>query len=149
MRPPGLQVPAAPLLLLKSADAGDGAVAAAATGSAGHRPTAGGRHLHLEISPVVGDNGEDGLLENLVHAPHLLAAAFHVLGAHLLGHGEALLRRDGSEALGLQHVDACLLEPQVRLEANEDEGRVGTEVKDLGVPLRAAVSGVSNTRTAT
>jgi hypothetical protein len=41
-----------------------------------------------------------------------------------------------SEALGLQHVDACLFVAQVGLEADEDEGCVGAKVEDLGVPLR-------------
>ena len=92
-------------------------------------------HLRLEIPTIVGHDGEDGLFEDLVDAAHLLATALHVLGAHLLGHGETLLRRHGGEALGLEHVDAGLLVTEVGLEADEDKGSVGAEVKDFGVPL--------------
>lgn len=62
----------------------------------------------------------DGLLEDLVYAAHFLAAAFHVECAHLLGDLLALLLRDGSEALGLEKVDAGSLCAQVRFEAYEN-----------------------------
>lgn len=98
------------------------------------RPGVGGS-LCFEVFPVVGDDGQDGLLEDLLDARHLLATALHVGGAHLARHREALFCCDGCEALGLEHVDAGLLVAQVGLEADEDEGRVRTEVQDFGVPL--------------
>jgi hypothetical protein len=77
----------------------------------------------------------DGLLEDLIYASHLLATAFHVERAHLFGDLLALLLRDGSEALGLEEVDAGSLCAEVRFEAYEDERRVGAEVEDFRVPL--------------
>ncbi len=65
------------------------------------------------VSAVVGDNGEDGALKDFVHTEHFLAAAFHVLGVHLLGDGHALVGGDGGEALRLEHVDAGSLVAQV------------------------------------
>lgn len=100
----------------------------------------GGGSGRLDVPAVVGDNGEDGALKDLVDAEHLLAAALHVLGVHLLRDGQPLLRRDGREPLRLEHVDACPLVAEVGLETDEDEGRVGAEVKDFGVPLRQDVS---------
>lgn len=93
----------------------------------------GGR---LDVSAVVGDNGEDGALKDLVDAEHLLAAALHVLGVHLLGDGAPLLRGDGRQALRLEHVDARSLVTQVRFEADEDERRVWAKVENFGVPLQ-------------
>lgn len=72
----------------------------------------GGRRLDC-VSAVVGDNGENGALKDFVHTEHFLAAAFHVLGVHLLRDGHALLRRDGREALRLEHVDAGSLVAEV------------------------------------
>lgn len=96
--------------------------------------------LLLESFPVVGHDGEDGALKDLLDTRHLFAAALHVLGVHLLGNGEALLRRDGGEPLCLEHVDARLLVAQVGFEADEDERCVGAKVKDFGVPLSSFVS---------
>ena len=90
----------------------------------------------LDVLAVVSDDSEDSALEDLVHATHLLAAALHVLGVHLLSDGHALLRSDGCEPLGLEHVDAGLLVAEVRLEADENEGRVWAEMEHLRVPLR-------------
>lgn len=90
---------------------------------------------HLEIFPVAGDDCQDGLLKNLLDTRHLLAAALHVLRAHLASHREALLCRHGRQALGFEHFDARLFVAQVGFEAHEDEGRVGAEVEDFGVPL--------------
>jgi hypothetical protein len=74
----------------------------------------------LRVACVIGDDDVDGLLEDLVHATHFLAAAFHVEGAHFLGDLLALLLRDGREALGLEEVDAGSLCAEVRFEAYED-----------------------------
>ncbi len=123
---------AVPLLLLKRAEGGLAATPPAALGRAG---ASGGRHGGLEVAAVVGHDDVDGLVEDLVDAAHLLATALHVLGAHLLSDGHGLLRRHGRQALRLQHLDARLLAPQVRLHAHEDEGRVRAEVEDFGVPL--------------
>lgn len=97
--------------------------------------TATGRRLCLEISAVVGHNGQQGLLKDLVDTLHLFAAALHVPGAHLLGNGEALLGSHGRQTLRLEHVDARLLETQIGLEADQDQRRVRAEMQDFGVPL--------------
>lgn len=67
----------------------------------------------LLVSAVIGYNSEDSALKDLVHAAHLLAAAFHVLSAHFLCDGHSLLRGDGCEALRLEHVDTCSLVAQI------------------------------------
>lgn len=91
--------------------------------------------LSLEVLAIISYDGEDGPLKDLLHADPLLAAAFHILGTHLLGHGHALVRGDRSKALGLEHLDAGLLVAKVRLEAYKDERCVGTKVQNLRVPL--------------
>ncbi len=100
----------------------------------------GGGGGRLDVSAVVGDNSEDGMLKDLVDAKHLFAAALHVLRVHLLGDGAPLVRSDGRQTLRLEHVDARPLVAQVRLEADEDERRVGAEVEDFGIPLRGRES---------
>lgn len=65
------------------------------------------------VSPVVGDDRENGVFENLVHAKHLLAAALHVLGVHLIGNGETLFGGDWGEPLRFEHLDARFLVAQV------------------------------------
>lgn len=62
----------------------------------------------------------DGLLEDLVYAAHLLAAAFHVERAHFLGNLLALFFRDWREALGLEEVDAGSLCTEVGFKAYEN-----------------------------
>lgn len=42
--------------------------------------------------------------------------------------------------MGLEEVDACALGAEVGFESDEDEGGVGAEVEDFGVPLGAGVS---------
>ena len=100
---------AAPLLLLlrRNGTADASSVAVART-----RP-AGRSGLHLKGFPVVSHDGQDRLLEDFLDACHLLAAALHVARAHLLGDRQALLRRDGRQALCLEHLDARLLVAQV------------------------------------
>lgn len=85
----------------------------------------GGRLL---VSLVVGDNCENGALENLVDTSHFFAAAFHVLSTHLLGDGHALFRRDWRQALGLEHVNTCSLVAQIRLETDKNKRRVRAKV---------------------
>lgn len=114
---------------------GQAAALATAAAAPAARSTAVCQRLGLERLAVVGHHRQDGALKDLLDALHLLAAALHVLRTHLLGHGQPLLRGDGREALCLEHVDARLPVAQVRLEADEDEGRVGAEVQDFGVPL--------------
>lgn len=77
---------------------------------------AGGSSLGLEHLAVVGHYGQDGALKDLLDALHLLAAALHVLGAHLLGDCQPLVRCHRCETLRLEHVDAGLLVAQVGLE---------------------------------
>lgn len=91
----------------------------------------------LGIARVVGNDDVNGLLEDLIDAAHLLAAALHVEGTHLLGNGLALLLSHGREALGLEQVDAGALGAEVGFEADEHEGCVRAEVEDFGVPLWA------------
>lgn len=95
----------------------------------------GGGGGRLDVSAVVGDDCENGAVKDLVHAEHLLAAALHVFGVHLLRDGAALVGGDGGEALRLEHVDAGSLVAEVGLQTNKDERRVRAEVEDFGVPL--------------
>ena len=127
-----LQEVAVPLLLLKSPQAG---ALAAAVLTAGARR--GGGHGGLEVAAVVSHDDVDGLIKDLIDTAHLLTAALHVLGAHLLGHCHALVHCYGCQALRLQHLDACFLMPQVRLQAHQNQGCVRAEMKDLGIPLLA------------
>lgn len=115
------------LLPLRYSDAWDRCAVAAAAASGGG--------CGLYVFTVVSDDGKDSPLKDLVDAAHLLAAAFHVLGAHLLGYSHALLRRHGCKTLCPKHVDACLLVSQVGLKSNEYEGGVGAEMEDFRVPL--------------
>lgn len=125
------------LLLLGQPDARNrGATAAICDAAALATPGAAVGDLLLEHFLVVGYHSENGLLENLLDALHFLATALHVLGAHSLRHGQALFGGDWCETLGFEHVDACFLVAQIRLEADEDEGCVGAEMEDFGVPLR-------------
>lgn len=100
----------------------------------------GGSSLGLEHLTIVGDYRQDGAFKDLLDALHLLAAALHVLRAHLLGNGEALLRSHGRETLRLEHVDTRLLVAQVRLEADEDQWGVRAEMQNFGVPLKGRKS---------
>lgn len=119
---PALQKSAIPLLLLHHHPA---------------RSALGGLRC---VPPVAGHNDLDCLLEDLVDAAHLLAAALHVSCAHLLGDGHALLLGDGGEALRLEEVDAGALGAEVGLETDEHEGGVRAEMEDFGVPLSLRVS---------
>ena len=116
------------LLLLRNLDAGDSVAICGTVGCSGSL-------LHLEILAVIGHNCQEGTLEDLLNALHLLAAALHVLCSHLLRNSQALLSGDRSEALRLEHVDACLLVTQVRLQAHQDERGVWAKVEHFGIPL--------------
>lgn len=91
--------------------------------------------LGAGVPRVIRDHNFDGLHKDVVDAVHLLAAALHILCAHLPRHRHALLLRDGREPLRFEKVDACSLGAEVGLQANEDERRVWAKVQDLGVPL--------------
>lgn len=82
----------------------------------------------------------DCQLKHLVDALRFLGGAFNVLRAHLAGHGGALLRGDGREALGAKELDAGTLCAQVGFEAYEDQGSVGAEVQDFRIPLGSCIS---------
>lgn len=82
----------------------------------------------LKSLAIVGDHCYDSLLEDLVDALHLLAAALHVLGVHLACHVHALLAGHRGQALGLEHVDTGLLIAKIGFESHEDERCVGAEV---------------------
>lgn len=82
-----------------------------------------------------GDDCVDRQVEDPVHAPHLLAAAFDVRGIHSLRDGLALLWRHRCEALRLEELDARPFLSQVALQSHEDDGCRRAEVEDLGVPL--------------
>ena len=74
-------------------------------------------------------------IENLMHAVHLLAAAFDIGRTHLLGDALSLLRRYRGETLGLEQVDTLAFRAQIGFETDEDEGCCGAEVEDFGIPL--------------
>ena len=88
--------------------------------------------LHLYLLP---HGGIDSELEDFVDAGHLLATAFHVRGTHLPCYVLALFLSDGSQALGLEELDACALVAEIGLETDEDEWSRGTEMEDFGIPL--------------
>lgn len=58
-----------------------------------------------------------------------------VVVTDLFGHGEAVRVGDGREFLLPQLVAGLLVFPQVQLGAHQDDGRAGTMVADLRVPL--------------
>jgi len=104
--------------------------------TAGNAASAVGRScLHLEVFPVAGDHSKDCLLKDLLDALHLFAAALHILSAHLLRDRKTLFRCHRREPLSLEHVDACLLVPQVGFQAHQNQGRVWAEVQNFWVPL--------------
>ena len=82
-----------------------------------------------------GHHDIDGILEYLVHATHLLAAALNIGSTHAVSNCSTLFRCYRGQSLGLEEFNARPLRTQVRLEPNEDDWRGGTEVKNLGVPL--------------
>ena len=70
----------------------------------------------------------DRLVEDLVHADHLFAAALYICGAHASGHGSTLLRSYGCETLCFEEVDAGALSPQIRFQTDKNEGGRGAEM---------------------
>jgi hypothetical protein len=86
------------------------------------------------------DGRVDGQLEDVVDALHLLAAALDVHGAHPFRDGLALFRRNGSETLSLEEVDAGPFRAEVGFEPDEDQRGRGAEVEDFGVPLQESGS---------
>ena len=91
--------------------------------------------LDLEVAWISGHHGFDSMLKDLINAIIFFAAALHVLGLHMLRDRQPLLRGDWLQALGLQEVNAGALGAEVRLEANEEDGAVWAEVRNLRVPL--------------
>jgi hypothetical protein len=85
--------------------------------------------------PLVTNCLSDGEVEDLVDTGHLLTAALHVVGTHLLSYRFALLGSDRSQTLCPEEVDAGLLVAEVGLETNQNNGGGGAEVQDLWVPL--------------
>ena len=75
--------------------------------------------------PLVADGHGDGGVEDVVNTIHFLTAALHVGRIHLLGNGAALVRGYGSQALGLEQLDAGSLVAEIGLEAQEDDGSCG------------------------
>lgn len=61
------------------------------------------------ITPIIGDNGIDCLLEDLIDTTHLLAATLHVSCSHLARNVEALFLCNGSQSLGLEKIDTGAL----------------------------------------
>lgn len=70
-----------------------------------------------------------------MNTSHLLTAALHVQGTHLLGDSLALVGCDGSESLGFEEVDTGAFVAQVGLETKEDDRSGRAEMKDFGIPL--------------
>jgi hypothetical protein len=101
--------------------------------SSGETATAGRRGWVQAFS--LGNDGVDGDLEDLVDTSHLFTTAFHVEGAHLLGHSLTLMVCDGGKSLSSEKVDAGTLVAQVGLETEEDDGRGWAEVEDFRIPL--------------
>ena len=81
------------------------------------------------------DGRVDGQLEDVVDALHLFTTALHVHGAHAFRHGLALFRRDGSETLRFQEVDAGSFRAEIGFEPDEDQRGGGAEVEHFRVPL--------------
>lgn len=66
---------------------------------------------------------------------------------HAPRHGFSLLLGDGSQALGLEKLDASPFRPEIGLQSDEDNRRGWAKVKHLGVPLiESAQSGESSER---
>jgi hypothetical protein len=84
--------------------------------------------LLLLVTSIVCDNCVDCLVENLIDAGHVLAAAFHVTSAHLSSDSHPLLLGNGRKPLGLEKIDAGSFCSKIRLETNKDEGGIGAEV---------------------
>lgn len=76
-----------------------------------------------------------GRVEDLVDSAHLFAAALHVGRTHTLRYGSSLFGRHWRETLRLEEIDAGLLVTEIRLEAEEDDGRCRTEVEHFWIPL--------------
>lgn len=55
---------------------------------------------------------------------------------YFFSHGQALRVDDGGEFLLLEFFDRVLVVSQVQLGAHQDDGRVGTVVSHLRVPLQ-------------
>lgn len=81
------------------------------------------------------DRRSDRQVEQLTNTDSLFGAAFNIHGTHVAGHGFALLRGHGCEALCAQQFDAGSFVSKVGFQANEDKWCSGTEVEDLGIPL--------------
>jgi hypothetical protein len=91
--------------------------------------------LVLLVTSIIGDNGIDCHIEDIVHAAHLLAAALHVSCSHLLCYSHSLLLSHRGQSLGFEEVNAGTFRSEICFETDENERSVRAEVKDLGVPL--------------
>lgn len=96
------------------------------------------------VAAVIVDHCEDGLLEDFINTFHFFAAALHVSCTHLLSYCLALFGCDGSKSLGFEEIDACSLGAEIRLQANEDEWCVWTEMEDFRVPLQGLLEIISS-----
>lgn len=65
------------------------------------------------VLSVVGNDGLNSALKDLVDTEHLFTAAFHVLGVHFVGNGKSLFSGDWCETLGLEHLDTRFLVAQI------------------------------------
>lgn len=87
---------------------------------------------------LLADDNVNRLVEDLFDASHLFTATLHVSGTHTGRDLLALLRRDRSQTLRAQELNAIALVSKVRLETKEDDGSSWAEVKNLRVPLQSS-----------
>jgi hypothetical protein len=140
-----LQRNALSLLLLRNAHAGQWAAVWPDDGCAAAVRATAGSSLCLESFPIVGDDCENGVLEYFLDTLHLLAAALHVLCLHLPGNSQALFGGDGGQTLGLEHIDAGLLEAEVVVEAVVVVGVAvpgGLSMRARNVACRVRIAGL-------
>jgi len=82
------------------------------------------------------EDSADGLLEDGLETSLVERRALNVLdGADGLAHVETLLEGDGGEALLGETGNGLRILTKIELGADQEEGRIGAVVLDLGVPL--------------
>lgn len=67
----------------------------------------------IEKTFLLGDDGVDGCVEDVVDSCHFFTRALHVECAHLLRDTLALSLGDGCQSLALQEIDTCALVPEI------------------------------------
>lgn len=81
-------------------------------------------------------NGKfNGKVKEILHTLTLLTRALAVECPHACGDLTTLLSGDGRHTLRFEKLETGAVGAKVSLEADEDDGSVGTEVQNLRVPL--------------